>query len=402
MLKVLNVTTVGGESGKSAVIVEPAALEGAKRYVQTKASAAQLTAVTYGTAVTASAWTELTVNGGEITPASGDTVTDVVPEGMWIELPYPGELFEAPDEDCEAMGWITTLDGGEQLFVYCENQFLVTGDAVLEVVWMSPDSDGTALAEAFESLEPGEEAVTITLSGDAALNGQLVVPEGVNLILDLNGHRLTWYPEELDSEELTGDAASLLVLGDLTLLDSVGGGFIGGNLPVCASGGSFTMESGILLGEVGVAGLDGGTVTLNGGTVTNAPGTVYMVSTSLTRPRSEAPAFGDRVAIGMTEGLERTLYNIVDFSRNAITVRTYDYGTGELFSSFALEKTEDYSPKTINLFRKIMGFLSAAIGTVYAWFNNFSVYTNLKEKGYDVDFMDAVNNNFLSEGEPVC
>lgn len=137
----------------------------------------------------------------------------------------------------------------------------------------------------------------------------------------------------------------------------------------------------------------------NGGTVTNAPGTVYMVSTSLTRPRSEAPAFGDRVAIGMTEGLERTLYNIVDFSRNAVTVSTYDFGTGELFSSFALEKTEDYAPKTINLFRKIMGFLSAAVGTVYAWFNNFSVYTNLKEKGYDVDFMDAVNNNFLSEGE---
>ena len=78
MLKVLNVTTVGGESGKSAVLVEPAALEGAKRYVQTKASAAQLTAVTYGTAITTSAWTELTVNGGEVTPASGDTVARVV------------------------------------------------------------------------------------------------------------------------------------------------------------------------------------------------------------------------------------------------------------------------------------------------------------------------------------
>ena len=78
VLKVLNVTTVGGESGKSAVLVEPAALEGAKRYVQTKASAAQLTAVTYGTAITTSAWTELTVNGGEITPASGDTVARVV------------------------------------------------------------------------------------------------------------------------------------------------------------------------------------------------------------------------------------------------------------------------------------------------------------------------------------
>ena len=34
--------------------------------------------MTYGTAITTSAWTELTVNGGEITPASGDTVARVV------------------------------------------------------------------------------------------------------------------------------------------------------------------------------------------------------------------------------------------------------------------------------------------------------------------------------------
>lgn len=78
MLKVLNVTTVGTDAGKSAVLVEPAALEGAKRYVQTKAAASALTAVTYGTAITPSAWTELVGSGSEITPASGDTVARVV------------------------------------------------------------------------------------------------------------------------------------------------------------------------------------------------------------------------------------------------------------------------------------------------------------------------------------
>ncbi len=78
VLKMLNVTTVGTEAGKSAVVVEPGALEGAKRYVQTKASASALTGVTFGTAITPSAWTELAVNGGEVTPASGDTVARVV------------------------------------------------------------------------------------------------------------------------------------------------------------------------------------------------------------------------------------------------------------------------------------------------------------------------------------
>ena len=78
VLKMLNVTTVGTEDGKCAVLVQPAALEGVKRCVQTKVSASKLTTVTYGTAITPSAWTELPVNGGEITPVDGDTVIRVV------------------------------------------------------------------------------------------------------------------------------------------------------------------------------------------------------------------------------------------------------------------------------------------------------------------------------------
>ena len=78
VLKVLNVTTAPGASGKSAVIVEPGALEGAKRYCMTAAAASGLTAATYGSAITVANWTELTSNGAEITPSSGDTVVRVV------------------------------------------------------------------------------------------------------------------------------------------------------------------------------------------------------------------------------------------------------------------------------------------------------------------------------------
>ena len=135
----------------------------------------------------------------------------------------------------------------------------------------------------------------------------------------------------------------------------------------------------------------------SGDTVVNAPGTVYMVSTSLTRPREAAPVFSDRVAFGLTDDMSKTLYNVLDFTSDAITVKTYDFGTGELFASFTLRKDGDYSPKTISVFRKIVSFLTDAVGTVYAFFNNFTVYNKLKDNGYDVDFLDAVNNNCLTE-----
>lgn len=135
----------------------------------------------------------------------------------------------------------------------------------------------------------------------------------------------------------------------------------------------------------------------DGDTVVNAPGTVYMVSASLTRPREAAPVFSDRVAFGLTDDQSKTLYNILNFSSDAIAVKTYDYNTGDLFASFTLQKDSDYSPQTISVFRRIVSFLTDAIGTVYAFFNNFTVYNKLKDSGYTIDFLDAVNNNSLTE-----
>lgn len=78
VLKILNVSTAATDTGKTTILIEPGSLEGAKRYYQTAADAAALTAVTYGTAITAASWTELTSNGLEITPTSGHTVVRVI------------------------------------------------------------------------------------------------------------------------------------------------------------------------------------------------------------------------------------------------------------------------------------------------------------------------------------
>jgi N4-gp56 family major capsid protein len=76
-VKVLQVITAATDIGKSTIVVN-GVKEGAKWYYKTAATQAALPAVTAGSAITTSAWTELTTNGLEITPASGDKYIRVV------------------------------------------------------------------------------------------------------------------------------------------------------------------------------------------------------------------------------------------------------------------------------------------------------------------------------------
>ena len=81
VLQPLNVTTAATALGKTSILVEPGEMTGAKRYYKTAADAAALdtnNSVEFGTAITPGNWTELTSNGLEVTPASGDTVVRVV------------------------------------------------------------------------------------------------------------------------------------------------------------------------------------------------------------------------------------------------------------------------------------------------------------------------------------
>ena len=128
----------------------------------------------------------------------------------------------------------------------------------------------------------------------------------------------------------------------------------------------------------------------NGKTVENAQGTVYMVSASVDRPRESADIpYSDLIAIGMDEYSEK-LYNIIDFSEDKITVTTYEKGVVEAHASFTLTKTDDYDAPEISFFRKAFGKFAAGIGTVYAFFNNFTKYFDLTDKGYDLDLFEVI------------
>ncbi len=127
----------------------------------------------------------------------------------------------------------------------------------------------------------------------------------------------------------------------------------------------------------------------NGGTVTDPNGTIYMVSGSLNRPRDdENPPLGENVAIDYLTADK--IYNLIDFTEDTLTVKSYAIESDVCFSSFTIEKTSDNGghPDKMPAF---YNFIIRFIGTIYEYFNNMGIYSNLTDKGFKVNFFDIVN-----------
>lgn len=126
----------------------------------------------------------------------------------------------------------------------------------------------------------------------------------------------------------------------------------------------------------------------NGGTVTDPAGTVYMVSGSLNRPRDD-----EDISLGENVGIEYLtmdkIYNLIDFTEDTLTVKSYSVESDTCFSSFTIEKTDKdggHSDKMPAFYNFILRF----IGMVVAVFNNMGVYGDLTEDGYDVNFFELI------------
>lgn len=126
----------------------------------------------------------------------------------------------------------------------------------------------------------------------------------------------------------------------------------------------------------------------NGATVKDPDGTVYMVSGSLNRPRDD-----EDISLGENVGIEYLtmdkIYNLIDFTEETLTVRSYAIESNVCFSSFTIEKSDadgGHSDRMPPLYNFIIRF----IGSVYAVFNNIGVYNDLKDKGYDVNFFELL------------
>lgn len=126
----------------------------------------------------------------------------------------------------------------------------------------------------------------------------------------------------------------------------------------------------------------------NNATVTDPAGTVYMVSGSLNRPRDDEE-IGLSENIGIDYLTQEKIYNILDFTDDSITVKSYALESDTMFASYTIEKTSDeggHPNKLMAFYQPIVRF----IGTIYGFFNNIGVYNTLTKDGYDVNFFEAL------------
>ncbi len=127
------------------------------------------------------------------------------------------------------------------------------------------------------------------------------------------------------------------------------------------------------------------------GTVTNPQGTIYMVSGSINHPRSisgdEIPPLGKNIAIDYLTG--EKIYNILTFGEDSITVESYTLESDKLFNSYSIVKTSrdgGHPSKLPPFYEPFVRFL----GTVYAFFNNFSAYDRVKSHDIDASLLEFV------------
>lgn len=126
-------------------------------------------------------------------------------------------------------------------------------------------------------------------------------------------------------------------------------------------------------------------------TMTDPNGTVYMVSCSINRPRNDDEV-GLNEEIGYAYLTQEPTYNILSCSDDSITVESYEVGAEEAFYSFTIEKTSDNGGHEyeesffVSLFNNFVRF----VGKIVAFFSNIDRYSNLKEKGFEVDFIDGL------------
>lgn len=126
--------------------------------------------------------------------------------------------------------------------------------------------------------------------------------------------------------------------------------------------------------------------------IDNAPGTVSIVSGSINRPRNDDPdelGLNDTVGWYYADQGDQVLYNIIDFSTDAIELKSYSYTTGEQFNSLTLTKDSQKGGHPKGIPPVYQSFVYFA-GTVYQFFNNINVYSRLKDAGFDVSLFDTV------------
>lgn len=115
-------------------------------------------------------------------------------------------------------------------------------------------------------------------------------------------------------------------------------------------------------------------------------GTVYFTSGAVNRPETATEAPLGKNA-GYAYLAPEAMYNLLDFDGDTLTVSSYTQDADEPFNTFTITKIDKnggHPDKTRNPFDSLVRL----VGTVYSFINNFSIFSEVKEAGYNVNLLE--------------
>ncbi len=131
------------------------------------------------------------------------------------------------------------------------------------------------------------------------------------------------------------------------------------------------------------------TATENGATITDAEGTIYMVSGSINNPRND-----DDVELSENIGhaylTEEVIYNLIDFTEDSITIKSYTVESDEQIGSITIEKTTNEGGHTYKTPAKWYYPLIDVISFIAGFINNIGRYYDNTQLGFDIPLFEGL------------
>ena len=129
--------------------------------------------------------------------------------------------------------------------------------------------------------------------------------------------------------------------------------------------------------------------------LTDPQGTIYVASGSITRHASTLDDEGNVPPIGENAGYTRleedeTIYNLIDFTENTLTFKSYSAESNKEFNRFEITKTSKqggHSMKNSAWYLKPIAFF---VGRIVNIINNHDMYQRYKDQGFDVSLKEGL------------
>lgn len=145
--------------------------------------------------------------------------------------------------------------------------------------------------------------------------------------------------------------------------------------------------SNVIYGNKTVQGLAGASK------IKNPKGTIYLSSGSINNlaplltDEGEIPPIGENAAFTFLE--EDIIYNLLDFSEDSLTIKSYTVDSDKEFYSLEIEKTDrqgGHKLRNSNPLVKLLFWVTRIVNVI----NNVDMYNRYKDQGFDVSLLEGL------------